>query len=563
MSFRIVFFFFCLLSISGNIRAQQVDFCLAEDPAPPIANPLGLTVYDAKTWPNGSRISVSFMDKPTTQLRSRIIRFAKEWEQYANITFVFGANDNTNANIRIGLKTGAGHNSKIGTLSKGNFRTSMNFDGYTDATSDARVRRTVIHEFGHALGLKHEHQAPRNGICWDHEAVYDDLGGPPSNWSRTRVSNNIFKKLDGGTYSNAGGYDSQSIMHYSIPQSWTSCDFTVGSNFVLSAMDKSYIGRIYPKPFDFPGSMIMESTWTKGWDNSLIYEQNGTNFLVLVKREGKSSRNANVHVNKIAADGTIGSIVYTSNVASGVTDIRYYEVGNRGYVAMLRAKRSSGKTVSIYQAQANGNVGTLLKEYTWTDGWSDMAFYQAGGKTYFMHYKAQGTSNAGNNIVIRPISADGTLGQATHDTKWTSGWTDHRAYAIGGKNYLLSIKNKGFSSSGHNFLVHEMTASGKVGRRLQANKWSENFDNVNIFEVGGRPYVVFVKSSNGEVSVLDIMDDGRLGAKKYGVNKRWSTGWDNVLIYQTASGSSYLFLLKSGTGKMKVQLLGSSGTLAR
>lgn len=66
MSFRIVFFFFCLLSISGNIRAQQVDFCLAEDPAPPIANPLGLTVYDAKTWPNGSRISVSFMDKPTT-----------------------------------------------------------------------------------------------------------------------------------------------------------------------------------------------------------------------------------------------------------------------------------------------------------------------------------------------------------------------------------------------------------------------------------------------------------------------------------------------------------------
>jgi hypothetical protein len=50
----------------------------------------------------------------------------------------------------------------------------------------------VLHEFGHALGLIHEHQNPVGGIQWNKPAVYADLGGPPNFWGKATVDNNMF-----------------------------------------------------------------------------------------------------------------------------------------------------------------------------------------------------------------------------------------------------------------------------------------------------------------------------------------------------------------------------------
>jgi hypothetical protein len=50
----------------------------------------------------------------------------------------------------------------------------MNYGWLTSATDEAEYRRVVLHEFGHARGLTHEHQSPAMNIPWNRPTVLDD-----------------------------------------------------------------------------------------------------------------------------------------------------------------------------------------------------------------------------------------------------------------------------------------------------------------------------------------------------------------------------------------------------
>ena len=49
---------------------------------------------------------------------------------------------------------------------------TMNYGWLTPDSQDQEYSRVVLHEFGHALGAIHEHQAPGVTIPWDKTAVY-------------------------------------------------------------------------------------------------------------------------------------------------------------------------------------------------------------------------------------------------------------------------------------------------------------------------------------------------------------------------------------------------------
>ncbi len=77
----------------------------------------------------------------------------------------------------------------------------------------------ILHEFGHALGLIHEHQNPLGTIKWNKPAVVHDLSGPPNNWDQATIDHNMFEaypaaEIDGTKL------DKTSIMMYPIPASW-------------------------------------------------------------------------------------------------------------------------------------------------------------------------------------------------------------------------------------------------------------------------------------------------------------------------------------------------------
>lgn len=202
-------------------------------------------VISAKKWTKGSVITVRLYGG-STKVRQKVMQYANEWSKYANITFRFVTSGK--AQLRVTFTDGAGSYSYIGTdaLRIASNEETMNFGWFDDNTSDSEFSRTVIHEFGHALGMIHEHQHPLAAIPWDKDKVYTYYAGYPNYWSKSDVDNNLFAKY-ATTQTQYSTYDPSSIMHYSISSALTTNGFSVGNNTVLSATDKSFIAQVYPK----------------------------------------------------------------------------------------------------------------------------------------------------------------------------------------------------------------------------------------------------------------------------------------------------------------------------
>lgn len=195
-------------------------------------------IYKNNKWTVGQILNIRFLDGSEVQ-QSLVKNYAQTWEQYANIKFNFI--ETGNAELRISFEQ-KGSWSYIGkrALSIRADRPTMNLDVQFS-------RSVVLHEFGHALGLIHEHQHPENGIQWNKEAVYEAYGA--YGWSKRTVDRWIFSKYT-NTQTQFCHHDPASIMHYRIPKEWTHNGFEVIGNTSLSAEDKRFIGIVYP--FDQP-----------------------------------------------------------------------------------------------------------------------------------------------------------------------------------------------------------------------------------------------------------------------------------------------------------------------
>jgi len=235
------------ISIATAQETKQKYGCTAEVPSNAVyikdtTNARGLA-DNYYLWDNGKTIYIKFLSG-SKAMQDKVKSIVKEWERYANLKFEFvtvGA-----SNIRINLDNKGGHNSMVGTLANnvGEDERTMNFDT-TDFKTFAAMRRTVLHEFGHAIGLLHEHYSPVSGIPWNKEAVYADLK-KTQGWDKAMVDVNLFQQYK-VSYTNGTEYDKLSIMHYPVFARWTTNGFSVDWNNDLSEGDKNLIGLLYPK----------------------------------------------------------------------------------------------------------------------------------------------------------------------------------------------------------------------------------------------------------------------------------------------------------------------------
>ena len=194
-------------------------------------------------WNNGQTIRVKFLSG-SPALQQQIKNIAREWENHANLRFEFVTDGD--ANIRVNLDNKGGHNSLIGILANmiDPAEKTMNYDTTDFRTYDA-MRRTVLHEFGHAIGLLHEHYSPLAGIPWNKELVYKELA-QTQGWDKETVDVNLFQEYK-VTYTNGTQYDKVSIMHYPVLARWTTNGYAVNWNNDLSAGDKALVAALYPK----------------------------------------------------------------------------------------------------------------------------------------------------------------------------------------------------------------------------------------------------------------------------------------------------------------------------
>lgn len=200
--------------------------------------PLRAVIEFRKLWINGSTLRVRFLGGNTTQQATARDQ-AGWWTERANLKFEFV--DTGNTEIRIAFDSSDGAWSYIGTdcLDIPQNQPTMNL-GFLDGG-------TAAHEFGHALGLGHEHQNPAGGIVWNREAVIRDLQGPPNFWSVPQIEHNVLNKYSLDQIRGTE-FDPNSIMLYFFPDHWRQGGQGTRANEALSDLDKAFIASAEAYP---------------------------------------------------------------------------------------------------------------------------------------------------------------------------------------------------------------------------------------------------------------------------------------------------------------------------
>ncbi|KAK6504528.1 hypothetical protein TWF481_006469 [Arthrobotrys musiformis] len=169
-------------------------------------------------WKAGQTIKIRLMGR-SRHLRRKVIRFARQWEKYANIRFNFLGNNSIRAEVRVTFTEGKGNYSYLGTsaLDIPENEPTMNLE-LDDFSSTDYVRRVVLYEFGHLLGCIYEYSSPASGISWNVPAVYQyyktNFG-----WDETKTYQSVIYKYDKSMISQFTEFDPKSIMVYYIDES--------------------------------------------------------------------------------------------------------------------------------------------------------------------------------------------------------------------------------------------------------------------------------------------------------------------------------------------------------
>lgn len=209
-----------------------------------------------KMWANGTNLTYYFFKSPHKwgghESQMEAVRIAFDTWKDLGIGLTFQeVNFAKDAALRIGFEHGAGSWSYIGRDSvdhRKNPKTRTCNFGW-DLTTPYGAN-TALHEIGHALGFPHEHQNPKAGIVWNVEKVYESLGGPPNNWSRSTTYTNIIRKLPENDV-DGSGWDKNSIMHYPFeaglilePAKYKTSSLRPVAG--LSSVDIKTVKKIYP-----------------------------------------------------------------------------------------------------------------------------------------------------------------------------------------------------------------------------------------------------------------------------------------------------------------------------
>lgn len=214
--------------------------------------PINTLMYDD----NGNKIDIDPLEeiirnmKPEDAIKKIII---ERIQPNVNLKFEFV---NIKGDVKIGFSPSEGCYSLVGTdCKKENFKT-LNF-GWMDA-------RTIMHEFGHVLGMIHEHQNPLGEpIKWNESYIYD-WAKKTQGWDEETTYNNIIKPYNVEDI-NGSLFDYKSIMLYFFPANFTLDKKGTSQNSKLSNIDILWMNKMYPK------DIVLENE-----NNSIIKTENKT-----------------------------------------------------------------------------------------------------------------------------------------------------------------------------------------------------------------------------------------------------------------------------------------------
>lgn len=255
---------------------------------------LSAAFWGSKLWPQNSTVTIGFLDNPTsanqrtpveamekigrnidplqkvlakTPLKDAVKTVVKKRIQpLVNLKLEFVEDSKAkDADIRITFKDSNASWSSVGTdsarYSSKNCKSdscvqpSMNL-GWFDVG-------TYIHEFGHAIGMIHEHQNPHGkSIDWNVPKLTEYME-ETQGWDEQQVETNVIKRYDINQI-NGSNFDPLSVMLYFFPASLTNNNQGTRQNFSLSGIDAEWISKSYPG-----GPMTPQDFYQEAYGKSL------------------------------------------------------------------------------------------------------------------------------------------------------------------------------------------------------------------------------------------------------------------------------------------------------
>ena len=186
-----------ICGINVKMSAPPVRVLCTDWPPPSDVSQLPAAAFLISTlWKPGQTVTIDFIDRRAEPWKKAWVeKVVTEMVQpYVNLNLKFG-NYGRRADIRITFRHQNSAYSRLGTQStwykgskeqpesmnlgwldephSGTFRwkgRSYEFPGCTYCSKNTNGS-VIIHEFGHALGMVHEHQNPTGGIQWNEQAV--------------------------------------------------------------------------------------------------------------------------------------------------------------------------------------------------------------------------------------------------------------------------------------------------------------------------------------------------------------------------------------------------------
>lgn len=235
----------------------ETELAVSLDQLPPGA--LESVVDQFRLWDAGQTLEFCFLDGSAEQ-KKFFVATAKTWDDLVSLGFDFGAAPTyrscaaaTPSHIRVTFGLGSSWSS-VGTdaLQVAQSKPTLSIRSKNFALDNKRsLAGTILHELGHAIAMKHEHQSPDSNceaeIDWDR--AYSILGSPPNSWTKNQVDT-YMRPLTQTAGLAMTAYDPKSIMHYALPveifRNGENSTCYVKQNTKLSAADKTLVVKMYP-----------------------------------------------------------------------------------------------------------------------------------------------------------------------------------------------------------------------------------------------------------------------------------------------------------------------------
>ena len=253
---------------------------------------LAAAFYRKKIWPQNSKIYITFLQDnpqilitpisqmdttngPIDPLQKKFANISpteipnaikeivqKRIQPLINLKLIFTdantAKNETN-HVKIDFDPSNGAWSLVGTDCVGEKGATMNL-GWFDVA-------TVMHEFGHVLGLIHEHQNPKGtDIQWNDAAVYT-WAQNTQGWDQKTTQTNILNKYKSNQI-NGSSFDPLSIMLYFFPSNLTLNNKGTNQNLWISGEDALWLNKTYPPGQQTP-AVYYEDVYSEKLQDSL------------------------------------------------------------------------------------------------------------------------------------------------------------------------------------------------------------------------------------------------------------------------------------------------------